>query len=89
MVDARDVAHNPQLDHRGFFEVEDHPVTGSHPIPVLPFRFRATSPRWLRRPAPTLGQHNEEVLGGLLGLTDGELAALRDAAVIGDRPRGA
>ena len=40
VVDARDIAHNPQLLHRGLFEVEDHPVTGRHPIPTLPFRFR-------------------------------------------------
>jgi crotonobetainyl-CoA:carnitine CoA-transferase CaiB-like acyl-CoA transferase len=86
--DARDVAHNPQMLHRGLFEIEHHPVTGAHPIPTLPFRFRARGEGWLRRPTPTLGQHNVEVLGGLLGLSADELDALRAAGVIGDRPRG-
>ena len=31
---------------------------------------------------PTVGQHNQEVLGGLLGISDAELADLRDAGVI-------
>ena len=89
VVDARDIAHNPQMQHRGFFEIEDHPVTGPHPIPVLPFRFRGRTDGWMRSPAPTLGQHNDEVLGGILGLTDDERRTLRAGGVIGDRPRGA
>ena len=88
VVDAREIAHNPQLVHHGFFEVEDHPVTGSHPLPVLPFQFRSRSAPWLRSAAPLLGQHNDEVLGGLLGLGESELADLRAAGVIGDRPKG-
>ncbi|HSO95740.1 MAG TPA: CoA transferase [Acidimicrobiia bacterium] len=88
VVDAREVAHNPQLNHRGFFEVEDHPVTGAHRLPMLPFRFRGRPGGWMRGPAPTLGQHNAEILGGLLGLSADELALLRDDHVIGDRPLG-
>jgi crotonobetainyl-CoA:carnitine CoA-transferase CaiB-like acyl-CoA transferase len=39
-------------------------------------------------PPPTLGQHNEEVLGGLCGLSDQDLARLASAGVIGTRPTG-
>ncbi len=89
VIDAREVVKNPQLRHRGWAEVEEHPVTGAHPIPMVPFRFRSRGDAgWLRRPSPTLGQHNDEILGGELGLDDRELAALRDSGLIGDRPRG-
>jgi crotonobetainyl-CoA:carnitine CoA-transferase CaiB-like acyl-CoA transferase len=89
VVDGRDIARNPQLLHRGYFGREHHPVTGTHPIPTVPFRFESRRGRdWLTRPAPTLGEHNREVLGGELGLGDAELAALEAAGLIGTRPTG-
>jgi crotonobetainyl-CoA:carnitine CoA-transferase CaiB-like acyl-CoA transferase len=92
-VDARDIAHNPQLQHRGYFEVEDHPVTGEHPIPMVPFRFRdrdanQKTRNWMRWPSPTVGEHNDEILTEL-GLSADELADLRARGLIGDRPAGA
>jgi crotonobetainyl-CoA:carnitine CoA-transferase CaiB-like acyl-CoA transferase len=57
------------------------------PLPSLPFRY-ASLDHWLRTPAPTLGQHNEAVLGGLLGLSAEELRSLEDAEIIGTRPKG-
>jgi crotonobetainyl-CoA:carnitine CoA-transferase CaiB-like acyl-CoA transferase len=61
---------------------------GTHPTPGLPFRY-ASIERWVRTPAPTHGQHNVEILGGWLGHTDDELAALEDEGVIGTWPHGA
>ncbi|GMU77882.1 MAG: CoA transferase [Acidimicrobiia bacterium] len=89
VCDPRDIRFNPQLDHRGFFEVEDHPVTGPIHLPNAPWRFAGNPAPWLRRPAPTLGQHNDEILGGILGLDAGELSRLRDAGIIGEAVRGA
>ena len=43
---------------------------------------------WNERPAPVVGEHNDEVLGGLLGLGEDDMAALAAAGVIGDRPAG-
>jgi crotonobetainyl-CoA:carnitine CoA-transferase CaiB-like acyl-CoA transferase len=54
----------------------------------VPFRFDGVT-RWLRRAAPTLGQHNADVLGGELGLSDAELGALAAAGIIGETPLGA
>jgi hypothetical protein len=34
-----------------------------------------------------LGEHNTEVLGGLLGLSAGELSDLKTRGIIGSRPR--
>ena len=67
------------------FELEDHPVTGRHEIPTLPFRFTGVA-AWMSSPSPTLGQHNDEVLGEMA--SPSELAELRRAGVIGDRLHG-
>ena len=83
-----DVVDNVQLRARGFFETLDHPHTGPTEYAGLPFARLRGVDRWCRRPAPALGQHNDEVLGGELGLTAEELARLRESQVIGDRPVG-
>jgi crotonobetainyl-CoA:carnitine CoA-transferase CaiB-like acyl-CoA transferase len=74
------------LRHRRLFEVVDHPVTGRHEIPGFPVRF-AHVDAWYRRAAPTLGQHNDEVLTEI-GLAD-EIPRLRALGLIGDRVVGA
>lgn len=77
---------NPQLEHRGFFQVVKHALIGPLRYPGLPMRFSGL-PRNLRRaPAPMLGEHNDEVLRGELNLSDAEIASLREKKVIGERP---
>ena len=66
----------------------DHPVVGALPTPGVPFRY-ASVDRWLRTPAPLLGQHNHDILHGLLGLDDATLDDLTAKGVIGTRPKGA
>jgi crotonobetainyl-CoA:carnitine CoA-transferase CaiB-like acyl-CoA transferase len=82
------VTENPQLHHRGFFERLEHPRTGEGLYPTPPFAPLDGENRWLRRPPPTLGQHNTEVLTELCGLTDADLQRLTAAGVIGTRPKG-
>ncbi|MER3452655.1 MAG: CoA transferase, partial [Acidimicrobiia bacterium] len=88
VVMARDILTNPQLLARGFFEEVCHEVTGTHPIPGMPFAIDGRR-GWIRRPAPTLGRDNDKVLGEIAGLTWTEIARLRDEGVIGERPVGA
>jgi crotonobetainyl-CoA:carnitine CoA-transferase CaiB-like acyl-CoA transferase len=78
---------HPQLRARGYHETIDHPVVGEMATPTWPFRF-ASVDRWLRVPAPTLGQHNHEILVGDLGIDEETYQGLVDAQVIGDRPLG-
>jgi crotonobetainyl-CoA:carnitine CoA-transferase CaiB-like acyl-CoA transferase len=82
--DFRSISSHPLFQARGFFETVEHPVVGTHQVAVLPFRWSGID-RWVTSPAPTLGQHNHEVLAGILGLSDEEIAALEEAQVIGDR----
>ena len=86
VVTPRDIATNPQLRHRRLFEVEDHPVTGRHEVPAFPVRFGRVA-AWNRRPSPTLGEHNDEVLTEI-GLAD-EIPRLRELGLIGERVVGA
>jgi crotonobetainyl-CoA:carnitine CoA-transferase CaiB-like acyl-CoA transferase len=58
---------NPQLDFRKYFVEIDHPIAGKLRYPGAPI---FTDEGWweVRRPAPTLGQHNQDVLEKELGL---------------------
>jgi len=78
---------NPQLRARRYFEAPQHPVVGAMPLPSWPFRYTSIE-RWLRMPAPTIGQDNERVLSGILGLSAAEIRDLEAEGVIGTRPRG-
>ena len=63
---AADLLAQPQLRARGFFVEPDHPEAGRRPIPNLPWRLDSC-PDAPCAPAPLLGEHNQYVLGTLLG----------------------
>jgi crotonobetainyl-CoA:carnitine CoA-transferase CaiB-like acyl-CoA transferase len=84
VVDPRRVGESPQHRARGFFETAEHAVLGAQPFTTVPFRFASAS-RWLRRPAPTLGEDNRQILVELLGLDPSELEELETSKVIGTR----
>ncbi|CUU56243.1 Crotonobetainyl-CoA:carnitine CoA-transferase CaiB [Parafrankia irregularis] len=73
---------------RGFFERLRHPVVGEHPMPGVAFRLASHPGPLLRRPAPTFGQHDDEVYGDLLGLSASEINVLRESGLVADRPAG-
>jgi crotonobetainyl-CoA:carnitine CoA-transferase CaiB-like acyl-CoA transferase len=77
-----------QLAARRFFETVHHPISGAAVHVTFPFRFPGEEGPVHRRPAPTLGQHNDEVLREILGLPDAEIAGLREAGVIGETLAG-
>ena len=83
--DGRDLVEDPQLEARAFWAELDHPDVGLRRYPGNPIRLSET-PVTYRFAAPCLGQHNEEILGGLLGMSGAELAELRAAGVIVEEP---
>ncbi len=88
---SAELLHDPQLQARGFFEELVHPYVGKALMPAMPIVLGTCGQpghQWLRGAAPTLGQHNGEILGDLLGLDGAALAALEEARVIGTRPAG-
>jgi crotonobetainyl-CoA:carnitine CoA-transferase CaiB-like acyl-CoA transferase len=66
---------------RDFFAEIDHPAAGRLLYPGAPFVMGQT-PWSIRRPAPLIGQHNEEILCGELGLTQQEFQALAAEGVV-------
>lgn len=84
-------SEHPQHIARKFFEELDHPVIGKHPHVTVPFRFASleeSGQGWLHAPAPSMGQHNHEILSDSLGLTESEIRQLEAEQVIGTRPKG-
>ena len=79
------VLSDPHLVERGFFQSNTHPSAGTYAIRTRPMRFSKTDGE-IRSPAPLLGEHNEMILSGLLGLSKEDLAELSEIGVIGGAP---
>ncbi|MGI8549646.1 MAG: CaiB/BaiF CoA transferase family protein [Dehalococcoidia bacterium] len=76
-----EIVASPHLQQRGFFVQIDHPEGGSMTVPGAPYRLAGT-PWRLRRPAPRLGQHNQEIYADRLHLLPDEIVKLRAARLI-------
>jgi crotonobetainyl-CoA:carnitine CoA-transferase CaiB-like acyl-CoA transferase len=76
-----EVLANEHLNARQYFQRIEHPQVGELTYSGSPFKLDGL-PEDMSRPAPTLGQHNEEVLAGVLGLNAAEIAGLRHREVI-------
>jgi crotonobetainyl-CoA:carnitine CoA-transferase CaiB-like acyl-CoA transferase len=74
-----------QLAFRGFFEEVEHPVNGRARLSTVPMRLSGGPGRFHTNAAPTLGQHNHELLTEL-GLTPAEIADLEAGGIIGGAP---
>ena len=78
---TEDLMKDPHLKERKFFVQVDHPVAGKITYPGAPFIMGET-PWKVRRPAPLLGEHNEEIYCKVLGYTKENLVVLRQQGVI-------
>ena len=75
-ADQENLLDNPM------FTMLDQPGIGRYPVAASPLQFGA-APRQPPKTAPMLGQHTDEILSGILGLPDHEIAKLHDDKVIG------
>ena len=71
---ARGTVRTVHDDRLGKVKLAGFPVQTSEPLPDLDLA------------AAALGEHNVEVLQGMLGMSDGEIEALAEAGVIGSKP---
>lgn len=74
-MSPQDLLNDDHLAHRGFLECLDHPEVGRRVHTGVPWR-TTNGPNGVTRPAPLIGQHTDEVLGRVLGLTPDEVAGL-------------
>ena len=87
-VPRGDIYRAPEMLEDAHFKARDAIVSVMHPT-LGQMRMQNVAPRLsetpgqVRTPGPELGQHNAEVLGGLLGLDAQRLARLIEAGVIG------
>ncbi|MSQ21875.1 MAG: CoA transferase [Dehalococcoidia bacterium] len=79
--DIAAVASDPQVLHRGMVATIPHKRLGTWRVANTPFRLShgASGPAG---PSPDLGEHTEEVLGGLLRMSEDEISRLRKAGVL-------
>jgi crotonobetainyl-CoA:carnitine CoA-transferase CaiB-like acyl-CoA transferase len=68
------VEHDPQLRHRKMFDPIEHPVIGTNPMQQAPFTLSET-PVPVTKGGPLLGEHNVQILGGMLGMSWEEIRA--------------
>jgi len=79
--DMAGFVNNPHTKAREFFVEVNHPVIGKALYPGPPYKWTET-PASIRRPAPCLGEHNEQIYCRELGFSKGDLAVLRRAGVV-------
>lgn len=63
------------------FTLAEQPGIGSYLMPATPLDF-ARVPRLPAMPAPQLGEHTDEILLDILGLSEGEVGRLRKSRVV-------
>jgi crotonobetainyl-CoA:carnitine CoA-transferase CaiB-like acyl-CoA transferase len=76
----RDLYESEHLTEREFFVPSEQPGVGIVNLPGMPSKYART--QWsLRRPAPRLGEHTEEVFCGEYGVARDRLSELRKAGI--------
>ena len=80
LLDISDFANDPAYVKQGIIVEVDHPVRGKVKMPGFVPRMSGNSIEY--RPSPALGEHNGEIYGGVLGLSEEEIADLKEKKVI-------
>jgi len=79
--DVGEVMHDRHMHERGFLDDIEHDEIGEITVPTSPLRFHGADRRQTT-PSPKLGQHNDEIYGGWLGLSAAKIAGLKADGVI-------
>jgi crotonobetainyl-CoA:carnitine CoA-transferase CaiB-like acyl-CoA transferase len=85
VFDIADIARDAHFREREMFLEWNDPIAGRVKGAGVAPKFSST-PGGVWRGAPWLGQDNERVFGGLLGVSKAQMEELRSSGVIGERP---
>ncbi|MFN0148729.1 MAG: CaiB/BaiF CoA transferase family protein [Dehalococcoidia bacterium] len=85
VLDTKDLHDDPHLAARGYWVRLPHPRMQPWRQPSASWRLVDANPQ-LRQYAPLFGEHNREILGGLMGMSEGQIAELERAEIIADAP---
>jgi crotonobetainyl-CoA:carnitine CoA-transferase CaiB-like acyl-CoA transferase len=85
VLDIPQLMEDPHLAERGFWEEVTHREAGTWTMDGPPWRFSRT-PSHTRLPSPCFAEHNDYVLGDLLGLSADEIAQLEREGVTSREP---
>jgi crotonobetainyl-CoA:carnitine CoA-transferase CaiB-like acyl-CoA transferase len=77
----QEVVEDAHLRQRQYFVSVERDDTGPLTYPGAPYRFSQT-PWAIRRPAPRLGEHNDEIYAGRLGVSRQELLSLTQMGIV-------
>ena len=80
ILSRRELLDDPQVAHNELILESEHPHAGPMRQPRPAARFEVT-PADIRRPAPTLGEHTDEVLREI-GFAQDEISRLRELSVV-------
>ena len=85
VLDTNDLLDDPHLVARHYWHELSHPKMHTYRQQGVSWRFAEAGPA-PRRHSPLFGEHNDEILRDLVGLSDAEMAALRAKRIIADAP---
>lgn len=75
------VAVDPQVAARDMIVEVSHPAAGRFKVVNVPFKFSRSKCR-VEKASPELGEHTEQILTGILGMSREEISKLRELRVI-------
>ena len=81
VMGAEDRLFNPHFKERGLYSDIEHPSLGTEPVYNIMWNLERTPPS-IHRHAPLLGEHNQKIFGGLLGMAEEEITRLEEDQVL-------
>jgi formyl-CoA transferase len=79
--DTLELLNDPSFEERGVMQTVQHPTIGTYKMTSWPARFSGQPPTL--RPAPLLGQNNEDVLASWLDMSRDDIGTLKTDGIIG------